>query len=125
MTVKGSHIEVTVIGQAAFVRFKRTECVLWSVDPRSDVGEELFALTDMGKHSVIVIDLSNPDVHWLSCAFEGLLVDLHRRLSRANGVLKLCNVPDSVLEQLTMNRLIEVFNVYPNLEAALKSDTSE
>jgi hypothetical protein len=85
MTVKGSHIEVTVVGQAAVVRFKRTECVMTSLDPRSDVGAELCALTDMGKHSVIVIDLSNPDIHWLSCAFEGLLVVLHRRLSSETG----------------------------------------
>jgi anti-anti-sigma regulatory factor len=123
MTAKGSQIEVTVVGRAAVVRFRRTECLLWSVDPRSDVGEELFALDDRDKYSSVVIDFSNTDIHWLSCAFEGLLVVLHRRLSRANGGLKLCNVPETVLEQFRMNRLIEVFNVYPNLEAALKSDT--
>jgi anti-anti-sigma regulatory factor len=122
MTVKGSQIEVTVMGEAAVVCFRRTECVLLSRNPRSDVGEELFALVDRQKYSVIVIDLSNPGIHQLSGAFQALLVTLHRRLGKANMALKLCNLPPTMMEQFRMNRLVEVFNIYPNLEAALKSN---
>jgi hypothetical protein len=123
MTVKGSQIEVTVMGEAAVVCFRRTECVLWGLDPGSDVGEELFALVEGQKYSVIVVDFSNPDIHRLSGAFQALLVTLHMRLVKANMALKLCNLPPTMMEQFRMNRLVEVFNIYKNLEAALNSNT--
>jgi anti-anti-sigma regulatory factor len=122
MTVKGSQIEVTVMGEAGVVRFMRTECLLWSLDPRSDIGEELFALVDREKYSVIVIDFSNPDIHQFSGAFQALLVNLHLRLSKANMALKLCNLPPTMMEQFRMNRLTEFFTVCPSLEAALTSE---
>jgi hypothetical protein len=122
MTLKGSDIEVTVVGQAAVVRFRRTECLLLSNSPEEDVGGDLFALVDKEHYSLIIISFENPDILWLSGSFLGLLVRLHVRMKKVNGVLKLCNVPEKMMEQLRTSRLIEVFSVYPNLEAALKSD---
>jgi hypothetical protein len=56
MTSKSSQIEVTVVGGAAVVRFRHTECLLWSGNPRQGVGEELFTLVDPDLHSVVVLD---------------------------------------------------------------------
>jgi hypothetical protein len=123
MPDRSSQIEVAVIDQAAVVRFRRTHCLLMSVDPMKDVGEELFALFDTDHHSIIILSFDHPDIHWLSCAFEAVLVRFHVQLSRANGVLKLCNVPEPIMGQFRMNRLIELFNIYPDVEEALKSDT--
>jgi anti-anti-sigma regulatory factor len=123
MTNKPSQIEVAVSGGAAVLRFRHTDCLMSSLDPRQDVGEALFALVDTNLCSVIVLDFENPDIHWLSGAFQALLVDLHHRLFRANGVLKLCNVPDPIMEQFQVNQLVKLFKIYPNLEAALKLDT--
>ena len=39
-----------------------------------------------------------------------------------NGVLKLCNLPEKIMDQFGTSRLTEVFTICPNLEAALKSD---
>ena len=92
-----------------------------SLDPRRDIGEDLFALVDADHYS-LVVDFDNPDIHWLSCAFEALLVDLHRRLFKANGVLKLCNVREAIMEQFQVNQLSKLFKIYPSLEAALNSE---
>jgi anti-anti-sigma regulatory factor len=121
MANKGSQIEVTVMGEAAVVSFRRAECLLRSLNPRGDVGEELFALVDKSKYSAIVIDFSNPDIHLLSGAIQAFLVTLHWRLSKAEMALKLCNLPPTIMEQFRLNRLIEYFTVYPNVQAALSS----
>jgi anti-anti-sigma regulatory factor len=123
MAKKPSQIEVTVTGEAAIVRFRSAGCLMSSLDPRRDVGEDLFALADAKLCSVIVLDFENPDIHWLSGAFQALLVNLHHRLFKANGVLKLCNVPDPIMEQFQVNQLSKLFKIYPNLEGALKLDT--
>jgi anti-anti-sigma regulatory factor len=117
---KSPQIEVTVMGEAAVVRFSHTECLMLSTHPRQDVGEDLFKLVDTGHYSMIILDFENPDIHWLSGAFQALLVTLHHRLFKANGVLKLCNVPASIMEQLQVNQLVKCFNIYRDLEAALK-----
>ena len=123
MTSKSGQIEVTVTGDAAVVRFSRAECLMVSLDPRRDVGEALFALVDTNLCSVIVLDFENPDIHWLSGAFQALLVNLHFRSFKVNVILKLCNVPDPIMEQFQVNQLSKLFKIYPNLEAALKLDT--
>jgi anti-anti-sigma regulatory factor len=122
VTSKSPQIEVTVMVEAAVVRFRRTECLMWHFDPRQDFEKDLFTLVDTDHHSLVVLDFGNPDIKWLSGAFQLILVGLHRRLSKANGVLKLCNVPEAIMEQFQANQLIKVFKIYPNLEAALKSD---
>ena len=120
MTDKSPQIEVTVMGEAAVVRFRRTECLMSSLSPRQDVGEDLFKLVDTDHYSLIILNFENPDIHWLSGAFQALLVTLHHRLFKANGVLKLCNVSASIMEQFQVNQFAKYFNIYPNLEAALK-----
>jgi hypothetical protein len=72
---------------------------------------------------VIVIDFENKDLRWVSGAFYSMLVGLHRRSFKATGVLKLCNVPETIMERFREYRFVDMFNIYPNLEAALKSDT--
>ena len=122
MTKKPTQIEVTLMGEAAVVRFRRTECLLGSLNPRQDVGDDLFALVDSDHYSLIVLDFENLDIKWLSAASQALLVVLHYGLFKANGVLKLCNAPEAITEQFQVNQLVKYFNIYPNLEAALKSD---
>ena len=113
MTSKSGQIEVTVMGEAAVVRFRRKKWLMWGMDPRQDVREDLYALVDADHYSVIVIDFENQDIHWLSCAFEAILVSLHRRLFKANGVLKLCNVPDTIIKQFQMNQPDQVVQHLP------------
>jgi anti-anti-sigma regulatory factor len=122
MITKSPLIEVTVMGEAAVVRFMRTECLMRHLDPGQDVGKDLLALVDADHYSIIVLDFGNPDIQWLAGAFQAILVRLHRRLFIANGALKLCNVPAAIMEQFQANQLVRVFKIYPNLEAALKSD---
>lgn len=64
------------------------------------------------------------DILRLSGAFQALLVSLNRRLLKANGVLRLCNVPAAVMEQFQANQLARHFNIYPDLDEMLKTDTS-
>jgi anti-anti-sigma regulatory factor len=123
VTGKSSDIEVTVIGEVAVVRFRHPDRLLWNRYPRQDVGAELFALVDNDHHSLIVLDFENMvDVPCLSGAFQMILVTFHRRMFKADGVLKLCNIPEPIMKQFQVNQLVKVFNIYPNLEAALKSD---
>ena len=122
MTSKSPLIEVAVMKEAAVVRFRRAECLMRHFDPRQDVGKDLFTLVDTDHHSLIVLDFGNPDIKWLSGAFQLILVRLHFRLFNTNGALKLCNVPEAIMEQFQVNQLVKVFKIYPNLQAALKSD---
>jgi anti-anti-sigma regulatory factor len=122
MTNNSPLIEFTVMGEAAVVHFRRAECLMQHLDPRHDVGKDLFTLVDTDHHSLIVLDFGNPDIKWLSGGFQGILVRLHCRLYKANGPLKLCNLPEAVMEQFQVNQLVKFFKIYPNLEAALKSD---
>jgi hypothetical protein len=73
------------------------------LDPRQDVGKDLFTLVDTDHYSVIVLDFENPDIKWLSGAFQAILVRLHCQLLKANGVLKLCNVQEEIMEQFQLN----------------------
>jgi anti-anti-sigma regulatory factor len=122
MTNKSPLIEVTVMGQAAVVRFLRAECLTRHVDPRQNVGKELFALVDLDHFSKVVLDFGNLDIQWLSGAFHGIMARLHRRLFLANGALMLCNLPEAIMEKFQANQLTKFFKIYPTLEAALKSD---
>ncbi len=121
MTKEPSLIEVTMMGEAAVVRFRRAECLMRHFDPRQDVGKELLTLVDTDHHSLVVLDFGNPDIKWLSGAFQLVLVRLHFGLFKKNGALKLCNVPEAIIEQFQSNQLIKVLKIYPNVEAALKS----
>jgi hypothetical protein len=122
MIDKSPLIEVTVMGEAAVVRFRRSEYLMLHFDPRQDVRKDLLALVDTDHHSLIVLDFGNPDIKWLSGAFQAILVRLHFGLSKTNGALKLCNVPEAIIEQFQVNQLVKFFKIYPNLEAALTSD---
>ena len=122
MTDEMSQIVVSFVGKAAIVRFRRTECLLESRNPREDVGNDLIALVENDHYSLIIIDFDDPGIRWLSATFLALLVLLRHRTIKANAVLKLCHLPDPMLEQFRTSRLEEVFNIYPNVESALNSD---
>jgi anti-anti-sigma regulatory factor len=114
-------LEVTVMGKAAVVRFKCTNQFRFGMDPSQDLRDDLYALVDTDHYSLIVIDFENKDIPWLSAAFDAMLVNLHRRLTKANGVLKLCNVPEPIITQFKINHLIEFFNIDPTLESPIQS----
>jgi anti-anti-sigma regulatory factor len=122
MTDEMSQIVVSVMGEAAVVRFRRTECLLDSRNPRKDVGDDLLALVEKDHYSLIIIDFDNPDILWLSATFLALLVLLRHRMIKANGVLKLCHLPEAIIEQFRTSRLDKVFNIYPDVESALSAD---
>jgi hypothetical protein len=64
-------------------------------------------------------------IGWRSNAWpfrQGLLVTLHHRLFKAMSVLKLFDVQKPIMVQFQANQLVNYFNIYPNLESALKSD---
>jgi anti-anti-sigma regulatory factor len=123
VTGKSPDIEVTVIGEVAVVRFRHPDRLLWNRYPRQDVGAELFALVDNDHHSLIVLDFGNMvEAPCLSGAFHALLVSLHHRLFNASRVLKLCNVPEPIMKQFQVSQLVKYFNIYPNLDAAIKSE---
>ncbi len=122
MTSKSGQIEVTVTGKAAVVRFRFSEWFMWLIDPSQNLREDLDVLVASDQYSVIVIDFDNSDIHALSGAFHGLLVNLHRRLLKANKELKLCNVPETIMAEFRGNQLVKLLSIYPSLEEALQSD---
>jgi anti-anti-sigma regulatory factor len=112
-------IEVNVTDGIAVVTFPNTDWLVYSIDPAREGGQGLLDLVDRADHAAIILDFQNRDIGWLSCAFEGLLVGLHRRMSKKKAVLRLCNVPPEIVRQFTMNRLITIFHLYATLEEAL------
>ena len=56
MTSKSRQIEVALMGEPVVMRHRRTECLMSSLTPRQDVGEDLFTLVDTDHDSLVVLD---------------------------------------------------------------------
>jgi hypothetical protein len=112
-------IEVNVTDGIAVVTFPNTDWLVRSIDPAREGGQGLLDLVDGAGRAGIILDFQNQEIGWLSCAFEGLLVRLHRRMSKEDVVLRLCNLPPGIVRQFTMNGLITIFHLCTTLEEAL------
>jgi anti-sigma B factor antagonist len=80
--------------------------------------DRLKKLVDAGI-SKVVIDCTK--LRYISSHGVGVLIGLHRRLAERGGRVKLANVQSRVVTLITLVRLDTVFQIYPDLTAAVAS----
>ena len=78
--------------------------------------EEVESMVDSGLRK-IVVDCAQ--LTYISSFGLGVLLQLHRRMKKHNGDVKLCNVHNVVLDVLRLTRLQTIFGIYDDLSKAL------
>lgn len=67
----------------------------------------------------VVLDLA--DVEWMNSTGLGMIIAGNARIRDVDGTLKLARPNDSVNKVLSLNRLNQVFEIHPTIEAAVVS----
>jgi anti-sigma B factor antagonist len=84
-------------------------------DQIEEIAQELHDLVDHGQRSRLVLDFGNIEfVTW--AAFKGRLIALRRKVERAGGSLKMCNLHPTTMTSFRISSLDRVFNIYCTLE---------
>ena len=80
------------------------------------------ALLEAADHAghLLVVDLSQLD--FLDSTGLGALIGAHKRASESDGSVRLVAQEGQILRLLRITGLLDVFQVYPNLDAALGDD---
>jgi anti-sigma B factor antagonist len=80
------------------------------------------ALMEAAEHKghLLVVDLSQLD--FLDSTGLGALIGAHKRASEADGGVRLVAHEGQILRLLRITGLLDVFAVYPNIDAALAGD---
>ena len=81
------------------------------------IAEQLFNLVEGGNRKLL-LDFSG--VEYLSSAALGKLINLHKKLSEAQGTLSMCNMVPQVYDVFAIAKLDKDFNICAD-EAAAKA----
>ncbi|PID62409.1 MAG: hypothetical protein CR986_01885 [Ignavibacteriae bacterium] len=88
-----------------------------TIEIAAEFKEFVKSLLDEKKHNLI-IDLEN--VYFIDSTFYGTLVYILKRVTKANGYMKLVVDFESSPKLLEVNKLDTLFDIYPSLLDALK-----
>ena len=83
------------------------------------LGEDVRRLADAGNTNVL---LNFAGVKYLDSSGVGELISLSETLNRADGSLKLANLPPKVEEVLTLSGVLPMFDIYDDERSALESE---
>ena len=67
----------------------------------------------------LIIDFSN--VEFLTSSVLGLLIRIGKRVSEAEGALRLCSITPKILDVFRITRLDKVFDIQPSADDAMVS----
>jgi anti-sigma B factor antagonist len=82
------------------------------------INDQINSYIDQGKKR-IVIDLAK--VEWMNSSGLGILIGAIQTLKNNDGSLCLIHVSDRIKELLKITKLINVFDIKPDLESAIAS----
>jgi len=91
------------------------EKLLEEQDIRS-LEESIKYLIEQADRINLIIDFRN--VKFLSSAVLGLLISISKRVYDRQGKLRLCNITPHIYEIFKITRLINVFDIYADLDGA-------
>jgi anti-sigma B factor antagonist len=80
--------------------------------------EKIYSIINQHKQNVVV-DMSN--VKFVNSSGLGILISGFTTLKNAGGELKLAALSDKIKGLLSITKLNQVFQVYPTVDAAIKS----
>jgi anti-sigma B factor antagonist len=104
------------IGGVAVVGFPTP--YLQAEDAIEKAGAELIDLVEGRGFAKVVVSFDG--VRFVSSSMLAQLVKLHRRVSKANGVLRLCCLNPALLEVLRHSHLDRLFEIHENEAAAMQ-----
>lgn len=82
-----------------------------------EMGEELYRLVEVDGHRRLVLDFGN--VHYLSSAALGRLINLKKKVTAAQGRLRFFAVHPDLMEVFRITHLDTVFDIQTDRAAAL------
>lgn len=71
--------------------------------------ESIMPVVEEAKRKNMLLDFSN--VQFMSSAFLGLLIKIHKRICERGGHLELCNIDPQIYKVFKITKLDEVFNI--------------
>ncbi len=109
------HLRLEDAGGIAVVHFIQSKIV--SEEDIQEVGEQLASLVDDQGHRRLLLNFGN--VQYLSSAALGKLINLKKKVSKADGQVKLCSIHPDLLEVFKITRLDTVFDIQRDERSAL------
>ena len=111
-------ISVDEVDSVTVVRFKNLAKTFLSEDEIDEIGNELQGLLDQVEPCSLVLDFENQEFVCFA-RFDGRLVRLQRMVTQRNGILRLCNLPPTVLQLFKVNGLADYLSLFNTLDDAL------
>ena len=115
MDKETGRITLTAKGEHIVIRFQDTDLV--DETTIREMGEVMYAVVERSPGIKLVVDFEG--VLFLSSSALGKLISLKRKVAKNSGTLKLCNIIPDVLEVFKMTQLDAIFDIYPDLDAAV------
>ena len=93
-------------------------------EARLDVEDVAFQLDRVIVHHPKVIIVDATELSFLSSIGMSLLVNLHRMAVKSGGVVKIAGLQPFIRDALAHARLLEMFQIYPDLASTLTGHSS-
>jgi len=81
--------------------------------------ETVVSIIEQTERINLILDFIN--VKFLSSAVLGLLIRVSKKVYENDGQLKLCNINPKIYEIFKITRLTKIFDIYPDVESAVRS----
>jgi len=82
-----------------------------------EMGKEMYAVVEGSPGIKLIVDFDG--VRFLSSSALGKLISLKRKVEETSGTLKMCRIKPEIMEVFRITKLDTVFDVYPDLDAAM------
>jgi anti-anti-sigma factor len=109
MAQKEDRVKIEVGEQVTIVTFQ-DENILEDTQIKKLEQTLLPIIKDKGEHKLI---LNFANVRYMSSAFLGLLVKVHKRVIDMNGHLQLCNLDPKIHKVFEITQLTKIFDIIP------------
>ena len=110
MAQKDDRVKIEFGEQVTIVTFQ-DENILEDTQIKKLEQTLLPVIKERGQHKLI-LNFSN--VRYMSSAFLGLLVKVHKRVIEMNGHLQLCNLDPKIHKVFEITQLTKIFDIIPS-----------
>ena len=110
-------ISVDYIANAVIIGFT-DEKILEQHDINA-LSDSINSVIEQAEKINLILDFTN--VKFLSSAVLGLLIRISKRIYESEGQLRLCNIEPKIYEIFKITRLTKTFDIYDDVQGALKS----
>ena len=108
-------IDVNIVDDVAVVRF--VDSKILDEANIQEMGQELFHVVEDDGRQKVLLNFSN--VQFLSSAALGKLITLDKKVKKAGGQLKLCNILSDIYEVFAITKLNRLFDIHEDETDAL------